>query len=70
MEAAKIKEVKEADVFHTHIAGHDPMDLAICEQLPVELSKNFGKPLVAQLRGLSSRIRNNVSYEGAKGLNF
>jgi glycosyltransferase involved in cell wall biosynthesis len=51
LEAAKIREVKEADVFHTHIAGEDPMDMAICEQLPVELSRKFGKPLITQLHG-------------------
>jgi glycosyltransferase involved in cell wall biosynthesis len=50
-EASMREEVKNADVFHTHVAGEDLMDLAICEDLPIMLSAYFGKPLVVQLHG-------------------
>lgn len=50
-EVRVLDEVKDADVFHTNVAGEDLMDLAICEDLAIRLSASFGKPLLVQLHG-------------------
>jgi glycosyltransferase involved in cell wall biosynthesis len=50
-EALKFEEIRNSDVFHTHIAGEDLMDIAICEDLATRLSAGLGKPLVVQLHG-------------------
>jgi glycosyltransferase involved in cell wall biosynthesis len=64
-EALRFEEVRSADIFHTHIAGEDLMDIAICEDLASKLSIKLGKPLIVQLHGtfLAGPERMRIGFE-------